>query len=289
MTSSNSKKLIERIEEEKKRGANPRFFDFFKELFQIQADTEKKTGKVKSALKKEDIDSRQRNGISLIGYSDLVIDWPLLNDTYDKLSKLFAKYPDIFGEAFGSMELPESQKILSRETVKAWFNEDILPAGTEEDGTVNPLFIETLIHSAIKPFLVSNAKVLIDSVKQEEWRRLQCPICGGKPDIAFMEKEYGARWLVCSRCDTEWMFQRLQCPYCANEDQTKLNFFSDEDDAYRLYVCDNCHSYIKTIDLRKAKSDVFIPLERILTIDMDRQAQEKGYSPGHFEDAPDSE
>ena len=123
---------------------------------------------------------------------------------------------------------------------------------------------------------------MIDSVKQEEWRRVQCPICGGKPDMAYMEQEVGARWLVCSRCDTEWIFQRLQCPYCANENQDDLTFFSDEDDAYRLYVCNKCHSYIKTIDSRKVKAEVFIPLERILTIDIDVQAQEKGYHPGHF-------
>lgn len=282
MTSKNNRKLIERLEEEKKRGANPRFFDFFKKLFQIQAEAEKKLGKVKSTLKNEEIDNRQRNGIAILGYSDLVIDWSLLNDTYKKVTEVFSEYPDLFGEAFGSLEIPESQKKLSRETVKAWFNEDKLPVPTEGEDADNPLFIETLIHSALKPFLAVNAKAIIDSVKQEEWRRIQCPICGGKSDIAYMEKEVGARWLVCSRCDTEWIFQRLQCPYCANENQDELTFFTDEDDAYRLYVCDKCRSYIKTIDLRKAKSEVFIPLERILTIDIDMQAQEKGYHPGHF-------
>ena len=276
------------MEEEKKRGFSPRFFDFFKELFRIQAEAEKKTSKIKARLKKEDAESHQRNGVCLLDYNDLVIDWPLLNDTYAKLSGLFAEYPDLFGETFGNMELPEPLKKLSRENVKAWYNEDRLPDKLETGSPEDHLFLETLIHSTLKPFLASNAGAVINLVKQEEWRRLQCPICGGKPDFAYMEKEYGARWLVCSRCDTEWMFQRLQCPYCANVNQDELTFFTNEDDTYRLYVCNRCHTYIKTIDLRKFEAEVFIPLERILTLDLDRQAQEKGYRPGHYKETPES-
>lgn len=116
---------------------------------------------------------------------------------------------------------------------------------------------------------------------QERWRRNYCPICGGHPDFAFLEKELGARWLLCSRCDTEWLFQRLQCPYCGNQTQKDLAYFTDDEGLYRLYVCEQCHKYIKAIDLRVAKSDILLPLERLFTLDMDRQAQEKGYQSDH--------
>ena len=49
---------------------------------------------------------------------------------------------------------------------------------------------------------------------------------------------------------------------------------------YRLYTCDECKCYIKAIDLRKAGTDVLLPLERVMTLDMDRQAVEAGYHPG---------
>ena len=57
-------------------------------------------------------------------------------------------------------------------------------------------------------------------------------------------------------------------------------YFADDEDLYRLYVCEQCHKYIKTIDLRHTESEILLPLERVLTLDMDRQAQEKGYKPG---------
>ncbi len=95
--------------------------------------------------------------------------------------------------------------------------------------------------------------------------------------MAFLEKEVGARWLLCSRCDTEWLFQRLECPYCGTNEPNALSFFPDDEGLYRLDVCDQCKCYLKAIDLRKAKDDTLLPLERLYTMDLDRQAKENGY------------
>ena len=108
-------------------------------------------------------------------------------------------------------------------------------------------------------------------------------MCGNKPDFSFLDKEMGMRWLLCSHCDTKWIFQRLQCPYCGTQNQDALAYFTDDKGVYRLYVCEQCHKYIKTIDLRHTGPEVLLPLERILTLDMDRQAQDKGYQAGHSE------
>jgi len=116
-------------------------------------------------------------------------------------------------------------------------------------------------------------------VNQERWRRGYCPICGGNPDFAFLDKERGARWLLCSGCDAEWLFQRLECPYCGTQDQDALAYFTDDEGLYRLYVCERCKRYLKALDLRQAKSEVLLPLERLFTFDIDAQAQEYGYSP----------
>ena len=105
-------------------------------------------------------------------------------------------------------------------------------------------------------------------------------ICGGSPDLAFLEKEYGARWLLCSRCDSEWLFQRLRCPYCGTQDQGELAYFTDDTELYRLYVCQQCQSYLKAVDLRQTEDETLLPLERVLTVDMDRQGREKGYRGG---------
>jgi FdhE protein len=104
-----------------------------------------------------------------------------------------------------------------------------------------------------------------------------------------MRGEEGARWLVCGRCDAEWRFQRLECPFCGTRDQGNLAYFSGGQGLYRLYVCEECKGYIKAIDLRHSQSEVLLPLEWIGTLDMDRQACELGYRPGEPTTATDSE
>jgi len=43
--------------------------------------------------------------------------------------------------------------------------------------------------------------------------------------------------MMCSRCDTTWLFRRLMCPYCNTEEQDKLGYLQTEDGTYRLYLC----------------------------------------------------
>lgn len=45
----------------------------------------------------------------------------------------------------------------------------------------------------------------------------------------------------------------------------------EESHLYRLYVCEECRSYIKAIDLRCTESEVLLPLERMMAEGMDRQ------------------
>jgi FdhE protein len=134
--------------------------------------------------------------------------------------------------------------------------------------------------AAIHPILSRYSKVLSPLVEQNSWRRRLCPVCGGKPNFAFLSKDTGARWLVCSRCDAEWLFFRLECPFCGNRNQDSLAYFVSEDELYRLYVCEQCRAYIKAIDLRRTEGDTLFPVERILTLDLDRQARDAGYKPG---------
>ena len=59
MASRTNKLILERLEEEKKRGDNPRFFDFFINLFKIQAEVEEKTSGIKPGVGKDEIERGQ--------------------------------------------------------------------------------------------------------------------------------------------------------------------------------------------------------------------------------------
>ena len=279
MTSATDKILARIDEEMKKRGDNPRFFELLHGLFSIQSETEGEIGEISPALDKEELLRRQESGRPLLGYEDLNIDWPLLEQTYKRMADLFGEYTDLFGKLSSGLEVLARKQTLSPATVRGWYEEGKLPAAVAAN-LREYLVMESVIQSALRPFLVMNAAPLLDSIEQEKWRRVGCPVCGGKPDFAYLDEERSARWLVCSRCDTAWIFQRLQCPFCGSEEQTKLGYSTDEDEIYRLYTCEECHRYLKAVNLKNLKSPALIPLERLLTLDLDRQAQEKGYRPG---------
>jgi FdhE protein len=268
-------RILDRLDAiEKEEGSLPRLLELYRKLIQIQTRVGQELDKPNPGLSSEAIHQRTAEGKALITASDFTCDLHLLQDTFRKIAALFGEYADPFNNT--AEEFSKLAEIdLTPDFIEAWYNGKHLPSSDE----VSQTLLKELIHAAIKPFLTSYASALTDSIEQEQWRRGYCPVCGGNPDFSFLEKENGARWLLCSRCDTEWLFERLKCPYCNNTDQQKLSYYTSDEGLYRLYVCDNCKHYLKAIDLRNAGPDTLIPLERLLTLEIDVQARHYGYSP----------
>jgi len=272
-------KVLRQLEEqEKKEGSLPELLEFYQKLLQIQSGVGQRIELPSPSFSSDVIKKRTGQGKPLIKFSELVLDWALLRDTFAKVTAIFTEYPGLFGPVPQELKELKPSRFPSKKAVKAWFDGTDLPAGTVSDNGSEAL-VKNLIQASIKPFLVQYSTALIGLVDQERWRRGYCPVCGGNPDIGFLDLESGSRWLVCTRCDAEWIFKRLECPYCNSADQNALAYFTDDEGLYRLYVCEQCKHYLKTVDLRQAKSEVLIPLERVLTLDIDSQARELGYSP----------
>ena len=105
-----------------------------------------------------------------------------------------------------------------------------------------------------------------------------CPVCGNHPDMAFLDKD-GHRHLKCCFCAHEWLVKRMGCVFCDNNDKDyQQYFFSDEEKEYRVHLCDNCHNYIKLVDLRQIDRAFYPKLEQITTLHLDIKAKEKGYT-----------
>jgi FdhE protein len=147
----------------------------------------------------------------------------------------------------------------------------------ESNSGVNLGLLTFVIHSALHPFLRESARALEGFIDVTAWYRRNCPVCGGEPDVAALEKRNGRRRLSCSRCDTEWLYRRLGCPFCGSDDPKELAFFPSEDRVYRLAVCERCRRYLKTVDFRETAEERPLAAERVLTAAMDIAAQEAGY------------
>lgn len=202
-------------------------------------------------------------------FDDLHIDWEnlieLLDDLINIITENSVEYKSKL-EKFSS-ELRNSKCVCA--LMEKWFLD------SENTGIDMPL--AAILHASLYPVLASHSVILQPHIPQERWHKRFCPVCGGKPDLSYLDKETGKRYLVCSRCDAEWAFLRLECPFCGNEDRNSLSYLVSQDEVYRLYLCDHCKRFIKCIDMRKTKEEVLIPLERILTLSLDKQARELGY------------
>ena len=278
MTAETDTKILERLaKQEEEEGHLPGLLDFYRRLLCIQSEVKSRIGLVKLSLNEEAINARIRGGTPLLGLEDISIDWALLRHTFEEVAALFANYSEVLCETPDNLSKLSSCLDL-RELAKAWYEGASLSPWIAASG-INESLLELMFQATLRPFLISHREALLIVVSQEQWCRRYCPICGGSPDFSFLDKERGSRWLLCSRCDAEWLFQRLECPYCGTQDQGNLSYFTDDEGLYRLYICERCRHYLKAIDLRRVEREVLLPLERFLTLDIDHQAQEKGYSP----------
>jgi len=147
----------------------------------------------------------------------------------------------------------------------------------DEIGTNRNIFI-FLIWQTFIPFLEIWAEKLKENIDDSSWLKGFCPICGGEPLMARLDKETGRRYLQCHLCRSEWLFKRIECPFCGNTEQETLRFFYAEDDElHRVEVCDLCKVYLKTVDTRKTDQTKVLFVEDVVTIHLDIIAKREGF------------
>lgn len=137
---------------------------------------------------------------------------------------------------------------------------------------------------------------------QALWQHGHCPVCGSAPFMGYLgrrvsgkgeaeeneEKEQaeplqdsnGQRFHVCSFCRHEYRVKRLQCPFCLEEDNSKLEYFSAvEHPGYQVHVCHSCKGYIKIADFREYTDRPCLPaLDDLESLPLDIAAQQQGFS-----------
>jgi formate dehydrogenase maturation protein FdhE len=260
-----------------KEGGLPDFLTLYRESLSIQlrAKDQASTGACPSS---ETAMGRHSQGIPILKFDEIGIDWGSFANVLREAADILARHQVLgLNDAEPLRNLADDAPFLKEASESLFEGQPMHREGIDSN------LLQMALQMALWPFLSRCAETLSPLIKQEHWLRGTCPICGGNPDFAYLEKEAGARWMMCSRCDTTWLFRRLHCPYCDTEDQDKLGYLQTEDGTYRLYLCDQCRNYLKVVDLRKVEADVLLPLERLLTLDMDRQAHEEGYGSDHPE------
>lgn len=238
---------------------------FLDRLVEIQAEEARELPDSANGPPRDVVSARLGQGVPALAFDDLEIDWRLARRTFAKLTKLLRAH----------CKMPAGLAI-DAQAARAWFED----RGWRNNENGEDSGIAALLFSAtLRPFLAWQAESVLQGIDLDVWHRGRCPACGGTPDFAYLARDTGARWLMCSRCDTCWPYQRIQCPFCDNTDQDKLSFFTDRGGMRRLYVCERCKRYLKAVDLRKAPEEMSVYRERMTQLDMDWQASGLRYVP----------
>jgi len=142
---------------------------------------------------------------------------------------------------------------------------------------LDPRVLLFLGKTALKPSLESLRRLMEESIDRDNWDHGYCPLCGSQPDMACFTKT-GKRRLHCEFCGEEWIFARIGCPFCSNDNQESLGYFeAEEEEGLRVYFCRSCQRYLKTIDHRVFEEVASLELENLATLHLDVIASENGF------------
>ena len=234
-------------------------------------------------LSAEEATERRRQGVPLVTGRELTLDWDLFAGLFEQICRTGREQREDLAESFEELAATPRD---DPKQLRAWVAHFMAEGALGEDADPSGLIAFLLTHT-LRPFLRRYADAYASLVDESGWKRGYCPVCGGRPDMASLgssrrnslsdEKE-GARYLLCSRCDNEWYYSRVGCPFCEEQDHAKISYYPEEKGPHRLYVCESCKRYLKTIELGAAGGQVLLPVERVLTAGMDLSAREAGYT-----------
>ncbi len=112
-------------------------------------------------------------------------------------------------------------------------------------------------------------------------RRGACPLCGGSPWVAVRREgsmmEGAKRMLGCALCGGEWLFGRILCPSCLEENPERLPSFSAQaHPTVRIEACETCRRYVKSIDLSEDARPI-PEVDDLSSLSLDLWAREQGF------------
>jgi len=139
--------------------------------------------------------------------------------------------------------------------------------------------VDEVLALAMRPYLSRCAEVLQQRSELALWTHAHCALCGGAPDFAAITPS-ADRQLICGRCALRWKFEAITCPFCGNNDRSRITSFAARlgDADYRVYACDVCHRFLKAHDGRRATRPVMPVVDNLATLPLDAAAMQRGYS-----------
>jgi len=269
------KKRIQQIK--KKRPGYKPMLDFYQKVREEQRKTKSSLTLKPIALKKEWKDLLEKEGFPLLEKKGFPLDIEASLSLFKSLCQIGKEANPHMAEEVKKIEKAMSEKKIDLSTLLKEGGTEQKVEGISKELGLDKKILLFLIHSSLQPSIETGVEQLSREIKTETWMRGSCPVCGSLPCLSLLEEEVGKRFLLCSHCGYRWRIDRMICPFCNNRDQESLQFFyAEEEKTHRVDLCEKCHQYIKTIDLRTIGQTDFL-LEDLATLHLDIVASKRGY------------
>jgi len=215
-------------------------------------------------------------GTPILAFEQVPIDWSDLRFLVRSTADAMRTHEAIEAEDYRRVEALANDSDQLRGAIRNWYEASRpVPAGGHEP-SADVAGLESLLLQAMRPFLSRCADAIMARTIFQGWPHGNCPLCGGEPDFSVITPA-AERLLICSRCTTRWRFHQLACPWCLNQDRSKITSFATRDGLYRLNGCDACQRYVKAFDGRNASRQVMPVVDTIATLPLDAAAVQRGY------------
>lgn len=232
-------------------------------------------------------------GRPLLRFRDVPLDWTDVRLMFRQTADILRRFGTLEEADYSAIQAISRSGHTLEPLVVAWYEDAALrgkpdPAATPEPPApereasttppppVNADALGQVLLLAMKPFLERCAEVVQQRSDFSTWTFSYCPLCGGEPEFSVITPA-ADRLLICSRCAARWRFHSFACPFCGNEDRTRITSLASRDGRYRIYGCDACMRYLKAYDGRNAARPVMVAVDTIATLPLDAAAMQRGY------------
>jgi FdhE protein len=207
---------------------------------------------------------RLAHGRPLLDFSQIAFDWNDVRLLVRQVTDVLRRHEVIDAATAAAMHSVGRSPTLP-DVMRGWF---------ELQPTVDIEMIGEVLGWAARPYLQRTAEVLQQRVSLDVWMRPVCPVCAAEPEFSVVTTS-GDRQLVCGRCHVRWAFNPIACPYCGNNDRTRIKSMATPDGMYRVMICSPCGRYIKALDARKATRPLLPYVDLIATLPLDAAVMSK--------------
>jgi len=263
------------------KNSNPHYtelLEILEEILILREEHRHRMTRETFPVEKKLIAAKMSGGLPLVDFSSVAYDLTESKDYFLALLEIAEKRSP--GETGEMARKIREGEISFNDLIYESFNPPLLEenAAVDEEEENSYDLVELFLEESLRPALEKVVQTYGDVVRKSEWSEGYCPICGREPKIGEIRDEEEIRYLYCNQCGFEWDYRRIKCPFCGNEEQQTLAYFTiEEDSRYRVDVCNQCKRYIKIVDFRDSKEKANMDVEDIATLHLDMLANDEGY------------